>query len=298
MTTAVRTLSRATLEELRAEIDAIDDSLHDLLMRRAGLAADVARLKSEGAKAARKTPQKRASGQPERAPFFRPGREASVVRRILDRHAGPFPPSALVRIWREVMGALLHLQGPVTVAAATDLSGLARDHFGTGATVRPQNSPATAIRAVTGGRATVAVVPWPRAGERPWWRMLAKDGAPRVVAALPALAPAGRSPTALVVAPMPPEASGHDRTLISLACRRPVSSPALSRALAASGLKGRIVAHAADGRAALLDVEGFVSDQSVNLEALTIVAGKIEPVVIGAYAVPSTAKTRARSGVA
>src|SRR5437879_4340389 len=87
MSTAVRTLRRATLDDLRAEIDAIDDSLHDLLMRRAGLAGDIARLKA--------TAPAGASG-----PLFRPGREAAIVRRILARHKGPFPPAALVRIWR------------------------------------------------------------------------------------------------------------------------------------------------------------------------------------------------------
>jgi len=296
MTTAVRTLSRATLEDLRAEIDAIDDSLHDLLMRRASLAADIARLKNGGAAAP--------AGKRNQGPFFRPGREAAVVRRILGRHAGPFPAAALVRIWREVMGAILNLQGQVTVAApGTALGEMARDHFGTGATVRPQASPAAAIRALVGGRATVAVVPWPKASdrrwraERPWWLALARDGAPRVVAALPALA-AKTSPTALIVAPMPPESSGDDRTLIAVSCRRTCSSPTLARALAASGLKGRVVARASAGRAALIEVEGFVSDQSVNLEALTLVAGNVRPVVIGAYAVPSAPGRGASSGVA
>jgi chorismate mutase / prephenate dehydratase len=291
MTTAVRTLRRATLDDLRAEIDAIDDSLHDLLMRRAGLAADIARLKDGAAKASRNArPERRDQG-----PFFRPGREASVVRRILSRHTGPFPPTALVRIWREVMGALLHLQGPVTVAAAgPGFNELVRDHFGTGASVRVRASAAAAIRAMSASRATVAVVPWPAStdrrwrSERPWWVPLAKAGAPRIVAALPALAAARQSPTALIVAPMPPEPSGHDRSLIAFLSRRTVSQPAIARALTASGLEGRIVARAAEGRAALLDVKGFVSDQSVNLEALTIVADEARPVVIGAYAVPYT----------
>ena len=65
MTTAVRTLRRATLEDLRVEIDAIDDSLHDLLMHRAGLAADIARLKN--------------AGLGRDGAFFRPGREARVI---------------------------------------------------------------------------------------------------------------------------------------------------------------------------------------------------------------------------
>ena len=201
MSTAVRTLRRATLDDLRAEIDAIDDSLHDLLMRRAGLAGDIARLKAKAPVGA--------SG-----PLFRPGREAAIVRRILARHKGPFPPAALVRIWREVIGALLRLQGPLTVAtAATGLNELARDHFGTVATVRAQATPFAAIRAVSAARATVAVVPWPATSdsERPWWLALAKtpsgkNGAPRVVAALPALG-RGKQPLALAVAMMAPEPS-------------------------------------------------------------------------------------------
>jgi chorismate mutase/prephenate dehydratase len=303
MTTAVRNLSRATLEDLRTEIDAIDDSLHDLLMRRASLAADIARLKNGAAPSSAKASTGKQERKREQAPFFRPGREAAVVRRILGRHTGPFPASALVRIWREVMGALLHLQGPVTVAAAgSGFNELARDHFGTGARVQPQASPGAAIRALAAGRATVAVVPWPKTNdrrwraERPWWLALAKNDAPRVVAGLPALADAGQSPTALVVAPMPPESSGHDRTLIAVVCRRRCASPSFARALAASGLKGRIVARAVEGRAALIEVDGFVTDQSVNLEALTIVAGNIKPVVIGAYAVPSAVSGASKRG--
>lgn len=303
MTTAVRTLSRATLEDLRAEIDAIDDSLHDLLMRRASLASAIARLKNGGAMSASAVTREPKRDQ---GAFFRPGREASVVRRILGRHQGPFPAAALVRIWREVMGALLHLQGPVTVAAAAGLSELARDHFGTGATIRSTASSTQAIRALTKGRATatVAVVPWPAAGERrwraerPWWLALAKsdakNGALRVVAALPALAGATSSPKALIVAPIPPEASGHDRSLIAVSTRRPVSSPRLAKALRASGLKGRIVARASEGRAALIDADGFVSDQSMNLEALTVIAENLKPVVIGSYPVPFAIKGTAR----
>jgi len=123
MTTAVRTLRRATLEDLRAKIDAIDESLHDLLMRRAGLAADIARLKNAAPGA--------------NGVFFRAGREAEVMRRILGRHRGPFPASAVVRIWREIIGGLLGLQGELTVAtSAPELIDMAREHFGSGAVLR------------------------------------------------------------------------------------------------------------------------------------------------------------------
>jgi chorismate mutase/prephenate dehydratase len=265
MSTAVRTLRRATLDDLRAEIDAIDDSLHDLLMRRAGLAGDIARLKAKAPAGA--------SG-----PLFRPGREAAIVRRILARHKGPFPPAALVRIWREVIGALLRLQGPLSVAtASTGLNELARDHFGTVATVRAQATSFAAIRAVSAARATVAVVPWPATtdSERPWWLVLAKSKAPRVVAALPALS-GKEHPEALAVAAMTPEPSGNDRSLIAIVSPKKISQQMLTRA----GFKGRIVARAGGG--ALLAVDGFVADTDARLKNFTAPA-----FVIGAYAVPS-----------
>lgn len=265
MSTAVRTLRRATLDDLRAEIDAIDDSLHDLLMRRAGLAGDIARLKAKAPTGA--------SG-----PLFRPGREAAIVRRILARHKGPFPPAALVRIWREVIGALLRLQGPLTVAtAATGLNEIARDHFGTVATVRARATPFAAIRAVSAARATVAVVPWPATSdsERPWWLALAKPNAPRVVAALPALG-RDKQPLALAVAMMAPEPSVDDHSLIAVVSPKKVSQQMLIRA----GFKGRIVARADGG--ALLAVDGFVADNDKRLKKFTAPG-----VVIGAYAVPS-----------
>ncbi len=57
------------LDDLRAEIDTIDESLHDLIMRRAEV---VARVKDA----------KRGAG----GGVFRPGREAEVLRRLVGRH--------------------------------------------------------------------------------------------------------------------------------------------------------------------------------------------------------------------
>ncbi|MEN9499161.1 MAG: hypothetical protein RIS83_980, partial [Pseudomonadota bacterium] len=60
------------LQALRAEIDALDDAMHDLLMRRAAV---VARMAASRAKTG--------GGSP-----LRPGREAAVLRRLLGRHQG------------------------------------------------------------------------------------------------------------------------------------------------------------------------------------------------------------------
>jgi chorismate mutase-like protein len=265
MNTAAPLLRPKTLDDLRVEIDAIDDSLHDLLMRRAGLAADVARLK--------------ASTGP--GPLFRPGREAAVVRRILARHKGPFPPSAIARIWREVMSGMLGLQGGAkasfkVVTADETTSALAGDHFGTGASVKAVASPLTAIRAVATRRATVAVLPWPKTSDSRWWIALCKPKAPRIVAAAPALA----LPQALVVALQSPEPSGDDRSLIGCVSRGTFSPQIFLKSLTRHGLKGRLIAR--DKKAALFEVDGFVAENDMRLKAID----GVQATVIGVYAMP------------
>ena len=63
------------LSHIRAEIDAIDEQLQDLISRRARAAQEVARIK-------------RASN-PEIADFYRPEREAEVLRKVKARNDGP-----------------------------------------------------------------------------------------------------------------------------------------------------------------------------------------------------------------
>ncbi|MGC8477535.1 MAG: chorismate mutase, partial [Acetobacteraceae bacterium] len=108
---------RGDLAALRAELDRMDDALHDLLMRRAAVVADVAATKPAGG-----------SG-------LRPGREASILRRLLARHAGPLPARGVVRIWRELLAATTAMQGPFSLAVFDPAPGgavaaAAREQFG------------------------------------------------------------------------------------------------------------------------------------------------------------------------
>ena len=90
------------LQALRAEIDALDDAMHDLLMRRAAV---VARMAASRAKTG--------AGSP-----LRPGREAAVLRRLLGRHQGALSRGAVVRIWRHIFMAHTAIQPPSQVAPA------------------------------------------------------------------------------------------------------------------------------------------------------------------------------------
>lgn len=267
----------AELAALRAELDTVDDALHDLLMRRYAIVARLA--------------ESRAKGD---GPALRPGREAQILRRLLARHAGPLSHGALVRIWREVLAASTALQGPFTVAAvhAPAARHLAREHFGAATPIRTHATPAQALAAVAAGEASVAVLPAPaedESVETAWWPRL---DAPRlqVVARLPFWAPGnggGGGAEALVVSRIPADPTGRDRTLLAIEDAAERSRARLAAMLAGAGLAPRMLLPLRrDGAAtpALAEVEGFLEPDDPRLAALPFARAQI----LGAYAVPET----------
>ncbi|NNG05978.1 MAG: chorismate mutase, partial [Inquilinus sp.] len=146
--------SNQTLEELRRQIDAIDDRVHDLLIERSGMIEQIVAAKGDG----------RAK--------LRPGREALIARRLIDRHRGQFPPASLIRIWREIINAFTCMQGPFEIAVPkpavdTLVWEATRDYFGGTPARRAMESTTTALRAVADGEATLAMLPW-GAGRTAW----------------------------------------------------------------------------------------------------------------------------------
>ena len=188
---APMTADAQTLDDLRVEIDEIDDAIHYRLLRRAEIVARLKALK----------PDRGAAGA------MRPEREAEIIARRLSHHRGPLSRAAVYGMWREIVAASLALQGPFSIAVGAPRDAvrtwdLARVHFGSAATMRLHRSPAAALRVVERDPTVFAVLPVPAAGEaKPWWPRLAdRDGAgPWVVARLPWFEPAGH-PAALLVA--------------------------------------------------------------------------------------------------
>ncbi len=266
-----------TLAALRGEIDALDDALHDLLMRRAAV---VARLAGSRAKA---------QGAP--SPL-RPGREATILRRLLARHAGPLPPAALIRLWREIFAAGSALQasfGVAVFARGPGCAQLAREHFGTLTPLRSHPTPSRALAAVAAGEAQVAVLPLPEEddpADSVWWTGL---DSPRlqVVARLPFWSSAP-GPEALAVALGAADPSGADRTLLRLDLRSEAGAgrgrARILDALAAAGLPPRLLQlHRDEGLLrALAEVDGAVAADDPRLAALPV--DRVLP--LGRYAVP------------
>ncbi len=280
-----------TLAELRAELDRIDNAIHDLLMQRGEIVTRVAR---EGGK----------SGV-----ALRPGREAQIIRRLLARHTGDLPIRVIPRIWRELLAATTSMQGSYAVTVcepnptappAERILACAREHFGALTPMRVHNTPAQAISDVGAGNAIAAVLPLPREDESlrdAWWTTLVQRGEPRihVVARLPLWArrPEGTAQArALVVAATPPDPSGRDRSLIGIELDPTVSRTRITGTLTASGLTPitLLIRRDPDTTRVLLEVDGLLADSDPRLAAIADVLRP--PVVLGAYAVPEEGESQ------
>ncbi|MBV8591437.1 MAG: chorismate mutase [Acetobacteraceae bacterium] len=275
--------SSLELSQLRAELDGIDDALHDLLMRRAEI---VERLASSGVK-----------GQQ----ALRPGREAIIIRRLLARHSGPLPAQVVLRLWRELLAGTTAMQRPLVVAVCEtdpDCSNTqcAREHFGVLTPMHVHRTASQAMAEVSTGRAAVAVMPMPTETEslrEAWWTaLLHKDEGPRfyIIARLPFWAPRPEGVPrvqAFVLATAPSDPSGKDRTLLGLALRADVSRTRLAGAMTSASLNAYATILRRDQgpiARALVEVDGYLTDEDPRLAVLAQLLNR--PILLGSYAVP------------
>jgi chorismate mutase/prephenate dehydratase len=142
------------LEKVRAEIDALDRQIQELISRRAGCAQQVADIKMTAALA---------SGNTDDVAFYRPEREAQVLQGIKDRSDGPLPGETMAAIFREIMSACLALEHPMQVAylgpEGTFTQAAAIKHFGHAVISRPVVTIDSVFSLVESGECNYGVVP-------------------------------------------------------------------------------------------------------------------------------------------
>lgn len=205
------------LQDIRKKIDSLDHKIHDVLMQRAELINDIAE-------------EKRRSG----LQFVHPAREAQMIRRLLERHKGSLPEAAIVRIWRELVGAVSLLQTGLKVSvAAPEGNTLLWDHskayFGSVVTMQKLSSPLVALASIREGESSFAVLPWPQDNEQPsWWTyLMAPDSEIKIVCALPygtvENQPEDAANKALVISKINFDPSGVDHSFVALEVDRSVS---------------------------------------------------------------------------
>ncbi|NOQ15042.1 MAG: prephenate dehydratase [Methyloprofundus sp.] len=136
------------LAELRNQIDAIDQQILQLINQRASLAEEVARTKI-------------ASGEDNC--FYRPDREALVLRRIKGLNPGPLSDDTAARFFRELMSACLALEKPLQVAflgpEGTFTQQATFKHFGHAVRTEPVTAIEDIFQAVEEGHCQFGVVP-------------------------------------------------------------------------------------------------------------------------------------------
>jgi hypothetical protein len=122
---------------------------------------------------------------------FRPAREASMMRQLVERHRGILPLDTIESIWRVIISTFTYVQAPFSVHADISVGesavrDSARFHFGFTVPYVSHFSGAAAVEAVAKSRGDLALVSAVSA-RTPWWNELEADGAPKIIARWPFL---------------------------------------------------------------------------------------------------------------
>lgn len=147
-------LAKPVLSDVRAKIDQIDRSIQALIAERARFAHQVGKAKGKLAAA---------------VDYYRPEREAQVLRMVVDRNEGPLSDEVLVHVYREIMSACLAQQEPLKIGylgpEGTFSQQAVLKHFGRSAMGLPMASIEEVFQEVEAGNADFGVVPVENSGQ-------------------------------------------------------------------------------------------------------------------------------------
>lgn len=260
-----------TLEEIRKQIDSIDNQVHDLLMERASLVSSVASAKKEAG-----------------TQIVQPAREARMMRRLLARHEGPLPSKTIIRIWRELVGSVSLLQTGLSVVIAEDGDGhtywdMAKNYFGSAVPMKSIKGQQSAISEIIDDRASFAVLPWPELDQvSPWWAHLFNRNTQDVdelfiIGALPyettGVDPSKVYDKALIVSKMGFMSSDDDNCFIGLEMNADISRARIRERAEEVGLKvvnlySGALQHNPDNKVYLMQVSGYFDERSDSVQDL------------------------------
>lgn len=139
---------REALQSIRDQIDEVDRQLQQLLNKRTQLAQQVAKVKI-------------ANG--EISDFYRPEREAAVLRQVIERNEGPLDAKEMARLFREIMSACLAAEKPLSVAylgpEGSFTQAATLKQFGGSIELQPMSTIMDVFHAVETENASYGVVP-------------------------------------------------------------------------------------------------------------------------------------------
>jgi len=146
--------AKPDLAAVREQIDGIDREIQRLIAERALWAQQVGKAKGKLAQA---------------VDYYRPEREAQVLRRVVDHNEGPLADEVLVRVFREIMSACLAQQEPLKIGylgpEGTFSQQAVLKHFGHSVKALPLVSIEEVFDEVAAGHADFGVVPVENSGQ-------------------------------------------------------------------------------------------------------------------------------------
>ena len=143
------TLPETSLLEIRKRIDSLDSKILQLLSERAKCAESVAKVK-------------RAEGETD-INFYRPEREAQILRRMMETNQGPLQDQHITRIYRAIISSCLGLEQCLRIAylgpEGSYTHAAAQKHFSEGVKMLSLATIAQVFRDVEIGTVDYGVVP-------------------------------------------------------------------------------------------------------------------------------------------
>jgi chorismate mutase/prephenate dehydratase len=256
-----------SLDDIRREIDRIDDDILKLIAARLDV---VERVKAHKAQTASLT-----------ASPIRPGREAQILRRLINEAKGAVPADLCFRIWRALIAAATLKQAPIRIhgsagffASATAQT-LLREYFGAIA-FADHPGEAIAFQALADNPGDLAAValdgPWAKA-----W-LEGHAGHAQVISVLPFLT-TSPIPRLLVFGHAASEPTGADETLV-------LTDGQLPRDFAPQPLW-----QMKTGSLRLTSLPGFLTEHNAPLVGLGRSNGSLALQVLGRYPSPVEIRT-------
>lgn len=281
------------LDKYRARIDAIDDQILDLLVKRSHVVREVGTLK--GLRHSRKS-------------IIRPGREAAMIRRVMAKSEGRLSKAAVGQMWRMIISSAINIEEDAHISTLAmpgnrECYWLAREHFGAFTPITRRPTLIEVVQDVLALRATVGVLPlWDETSPHAWWARVLEEDAdpPRIFARLPFIQRAlSDRPPLVAIGYIEPEPTGEDESLWVIRADETVSLSAIENLLDSLGIQ-----HAIQGKCRvygtptmhyfLLNTPGFVDQNSKAMKLFAerattdLARGGISVTAswLGAYAIP------------
>lgn len=188
------------LENLRAEIDKIDDEIFSLLQKRLKIVEKVGHLKKSSVA----------------KPIIRPGREASMLQKAYDKaiKSGHSKKTALAfaNLWRSIIILGVNFEDEIEILVRSEKeSKFAREYLGNFASVKVKKTEKEIIKQLTECPKSISILEVQKNyTKEPWWLTAAKNPQLKIIAKLPLIGETQKE-NIYTFANITPEPTGNDR---------------------------------------------------------------------------------------